>query len=75
MYYFFTIACGDCVDKLVMLNDESAQQANMLADRLDMLDDLSMIYQHLAGIISQAQSLMVRLAHNILSVLIIQTII
>jgi len=54
------IACGECVDKLVMLQNESAQQGFMLANRLEMLDDLSIIHQQLAGIISQALSLMVR---------------
>ena len=52
-------ACGECVDKLVMHHNESAQQAYLLANKLETLDDLSMIYQQLASIISQALSLMV----------------
>ena len=57
--YCSVLACGGCVDKLVILHNESAQQVFTFTDRLEMLDDLSIIHQQLSGIISQALSLMV----------------
>lgn len=56
-------ACGDCVDKLVIMHNESMLDVANLQNRLTMFDDLSVIYQQLNGIILQALSLLVSLLH------------
>ena len=60
-------ACGECVDKLVMIHNESMQDVATLQNRLATLyDDLSFIYQQLNNVTLQAIPLMVSLLYVII---------
>jgi len=57
-------ACDECVDKLVMIHNESMQDVATLQNRSTVFNDLSVIYQELSNVIFQAVSLMVGLLHS-----------
>lgn len=57
-------ACGECVDKLVMMHNESMQDVATLQNRSTIFNDLSVIYQQLNSVIFQAVSLTVGLLHS-----------
>ena len=55
------VACGDCVDKLVILHNESMQNVATLQNRSTVFNyDLFNIYQQLNNVSLQAISLLVR---------------
>ena len=62
--YTTCTACGECVDKLVMMHNESMQDVSILQNRLATLYyDLSFIYQQLNNVTLQAIPLMVSLLY------------